>query len=510
VDGYVMDTPYFEPINIDLCPAWLSIVAVLHGQPPIDMARPLTWVDLGCGSGVEACTVAAANPNFEVWGCDVNPTHIERARNLARSAELANCSFDEVTFEALVEDSNLGPSEIDVVIVQGVYSWVSPANQRHVVEFIRRRLRPGGIAYVMYESATGWASMKPLAEVLRLHADGDARRSDVAFRAAAETVTALARGGARYFPLAPREAKEFETWSTTDPFYAAHEYLGSNFEPLLFEQVARDLGRARCSFIGSIEATDTMSAFWAPPALNELVARTEDPVLREMLRDVVTMRPLRRDVYRRGVSVPNPVELGAWQRELRIVGTGKVFDPNSVVEVPIGAVTLDPRWYEPLIEALSQSELDVTVIGRMVPEWSVLDALNAMAMMVGGGYALPTRASWADIPSHASARRLNRVLIDENRHGRNHRHLVAPATGGAVHSEYVEMLTLGAVWDGTDHHIEPLTARVIADLDRQGRAVQEAGETVTDPEERELVVEARVEAALRRLDGSLRQLGVGD
>src|SRR4051812_44114306 len=142
-----MDTPYFEPVNIDICPAWLSMVSVLHGQPPIDLTQPLTWIDLGCGSGVEACIVAAANPKVQVWGCDVNPTHVERARKLATSAGLGNCTFDEASFEAIANDGSLGPPSADIVILQGVYSWVSPANQRHITEFIRQRLRPGGLAY---------------------------------------------------------------------------------------------------------------------------------------------------------------------------------------------------------------------------------------------------------------------------------------------------------------------------------------------------------------------------
>ena len=53
----------------------------------------------------------------------------------------------------------------------------------------------------------------------------------------------------------------------SDAFYAAHEYLGENFGPLMFEQVARDMQHARCSFIGSIESTDAMAAYWAPPDL---------------------------------------------------------------------------------------------------------------------------------------------------------------------------------------------------------------------------------------------------
>ncbi len=192
-DGYVVDVSYIEPITTDLCPAWFSMACVLNGQPPLDQSRPLVWAELGSGSGLSACMVAAANANAEVWGCDFNPAHVERSRNLARKAELTNCTFDEATFEEAARDERLGPSEVDVVVVHGVYSWISAANQRHIVEFIRRRLRPGGLAYVSYEVPTGWASMVPLAEAMRLYTEVDGRRSDLAFPDAVERDTAPCR-----------------------------------------------------------------------------------------------------------------------------------------------------------------------------------------------------------------------------------------------------------------------------------------------------------------------------
>jgi hypothetical protein len=510
-DGYILDAPYFEPVNVDLCPAWLSMVSVLHGQPPLDLDRPITWVDLGCGSGVEACIVAAANPHVTVWGCDVNPTHIERARSLAARAGLDNCSFDEVSFEEIATQRELGPTEADVVVLQGVFSWVSRENQRHIVEFLRQRLAPGGPAYLMYEAATGWASMVPIAEALRLRADLDPRRSDLAFRDAARDVTALAESGAAYFPLPPREAAEFAGWESANGLYAAHEYLGANFGPLVFDEVAREMQRARCTFIGSIEILDAMSTYWAPPALADLVTSTDDIVLQQMLRDLITMRPLRRDVYRRGAVVANPVQLGKWQRSLRVVGTGKVFDPEGAVQVPIGAIALDQRFYEPLIADLQDAELDASAVQRHFPHWGLSDAVNALALLVAGGYALPAVDGWEETRARNSARALNLALIHDDLEGADHFHLAAPATGGAVRSEFVEMLTLGARWKGSDPDPANLANEALAELERQGRAIQrDDGTPVIDAEESARIVRGRVENALLRSEGILRRLGISD
>ena len=83
-DGYVVDVPYLESAFPELTPAWLSMTSVLNGQPPLDTKRPLTYVELGCGNGLSSCVVAATCPQLEVWACDFNPAHVERARRARR------------------------------------------------------------------------------------------------------------------------------------------------------------------------------------------------------------------------------------------------------------------------------------------------------------------------------------------------------------------------------------------------------------------------------------------
>jgi SAM-dependent methyltransferase len=508
-DGYVVDTPYFEPINLDVCPAWLSMVSVLHGQPPIDMTRPFTWIDLGCGTGLGATMVAATNPNACVWGCDLNPVHVERARSLVRRAGIDNCTFDEASFEAVASNPQIGPSEADVIVIQGVYSWVSPTNRRQIGAIIEQRLKPGGVVYVMYEASPGWCSMMPLAEALRLQVEVDHRRSDMAFRAAAEKIIALADGGARYFPLPPREEIEYASWATADGFYAAHEYLGAHFGPLMFDDVARAMQSVHCSFVGSTEITDAMSAYWAPPALADLVVSEQDAVLQQMLRDLITMRALRRDLFRRGVAATNTLQVETWKRELLVVGTGKDFD-DAPIDVPVGGIALDRTLYEPLVASLDEQPLDAEAVRSLFPDWSLDNAVNAMALLVAGGYALPGVREWEDTGAATRARALNEVLIAENRAGGNHQNLAAAATGYAARSDFLEMLAIGAVWSGNGDDERQLSAQVIDDLTRQDRELRREGRLVSNPDERQLLVEERVSAALDHLRGTLLRLGMTD
>ena len=46
----------------------------------------------------------------------------------------------------------------DFVGLHGVWSWISNANRAAVVEFLRRKLKPGGVLYISYNASPGWAA----------------------------------------------------------------------------------------------------------------------------------------------------------------------------------------------------------------------------------------------------------------------------------------------------------------------------------------------------------------
>ncbi|MEO6318241.1 MAG: class I SAM-dependent methyltransferase [Acidimicrobiales bacterium] len=507
-DGYVVDVPYIEPITSELCPAWFSMACVLNGQPPIDRSRTLVWAELGSGSGLSACMVAAANDGVEVWGCDFNPAHVERARSLAAKAGLAHCTFDEASFEDVARDDRIGPTEVDVVVVHGVYSWVSSQNQQHIVEFIRRRLRPGGLAYISYEVPTGWASMVPIAEAMRLHTEADPRRLDLAFPEAVDAIHGLAEGGARYFPLGPHESTQLASLGHADVRYAVHEYLGSHFRPLMFDEVAEAMASARCSHIGSVNATDHLKSYWAPPALQAILAGTPDPQLSQMLQDLIVQRPLRRDLFRRGLAPSDALSQEGWLRALEVTGLGKEVRDGATVGVAVGSVTLDAAYYRPLVDLLAGAPLRIEDLIAHRSELTVPDAAATMSMLVGGSYAAPVAPRLPGGSSVASAGRLNRAFIHENRDGADHRSLIAPATGSAIGSEYVEMLALGAFWDGMEPDPAALSQQVLQTLAAQRRQIMDDGLLVPEPVEALTIIERRVRGGLERLRGLFASLAI--
>jgi SAM-dependent methyltransferase len=100
-------------------------------------------LDVGCGSGRCAITLAQAFPKARISGYDAHPGSIQRARDNARAAGVA----DRVSFE-VVDCTRLPPSAFDFISTfDVVHDSVDPVG---LLRSIRRALKPGG-SYLMVE-----------------------------------------------------------------------------------------------------------------------------------------------------------------------------------------------------------------------------------------------------------------------------------------------------------------------------------------------------------------------
>jgi arsenite methyltransferase len=108
-----------------------------HRIAPLEARE--TVLDIGCGAGMDTLLAARkVGPSGKAIGVDMTRSMIERAREGARAAGLANVEIREGEAEALpVEDRS-----IDVVISNGVLN-LTPDKLKAFGE-IARVLRPGG------------------------------------------------------------------------------------------------------------------------------------------------------------------------------------------------------------------------------------------------------------------------------------------------------------------------------------------------------------------------------
>ncbi len=296
-DGYVADIDYPSGFFEEQSPAYLHFACVLNGYEPVALDAPFSYCELGSGRGLTANLLAASNPQGDFYAVDFLPSHVAGARQLSRAAQLDNLTLLEDSFADLAEGRVAGLPQFDFITLHGVYTWVTADNRKHIVNFIKRYLKPGGIAYVSYNALPGWNATLPLQRLMLEHADRHPGGSGAQLDGARQFIDALRATKAGYFGAQqPRLQHRLDSLKTDNANYLAHEYMNRGWQPLYHADVARDLAAAKLDYVGSTELP------MAPPLP---VGRAANPARRHARRDHAPNRV--------GLSAQHPVP----QRRLR-------------------------------------------------------------------------------------------------------------------------------------------------------------------------------------------------
>jgi len=509
-EGYVTDVVYTSNFFRETTPAWLAAAALLLGHRPPDLSLPFRYADLGCGHGLTAIIVAATCPHAEVWGFDFNPAHVESARNLASRAGLTNVRFQETSFAELAALPASALPEFDFMVSHGVMSWVAQENQRHLVQVIGQHLRPGGLAYLSYNVATGWGAMPPLRTLMRLLMRSTNVRSDRAASSVLDHLDAMKQAGAHFFTANPLLVERLAEIRKQDPRYIAHEFLNQDWHPLMFADVAERMSEVKCSYIGSAALTENIDLAPMPKTMMTMIKEAPDRVLQETLRDFAAAQVFRRDIYRRGVlPIPGP-EHAKLLDALRLEWLGRMVTDPITLSTPLGTMQGLPEVNGPLVEMLKvrastigEIRSSAVVAGRPVSE-----VLQAVMILMSGGYLHPTLPSTVQTAARASTHRLNMTIGTVNASGGDIVHLASPVIGSALNADLLETLIVQEKAAGLPMEVEGLVGRLLKTLTTAGRPVQHDGKSVTDGGQADAVLRDAVKSLLENRLPLLERLAI--
>ena len=123
--------------------------------------------ELGYGQGLSVNIHAAASGG--TWyATDFNPSMAAFAQSLA-SASGANAHLTDEAFADFCTRTDL--PEFDSIGLHGIWSWINDENRTVIVDFIRRKLKVGGVLNISYNTQPGWAAMAPMRDLLAEHSE---------------------------------------------------------------------------------------------------------------------------------------------------------------------------------------------------------------------------------------------------------------------------------------------------------------------------------------------------
>lgn len=376
-EGYVSDIDYVTEFFPEQSPSLLSFACILNGCEPPALDRRFTYFELGSGQGVTANILAAANPQGQFYAADFNPAHIAASRGLAEAAGLENMTFLESSFADLADGLVELPA-LDFIPLHGVYSWVNAENRRHIIRFIDRYLKPGGLAYVSYNAMPGWTTTLPFQRLVLEHATlyPGGKHQQI------EKMRALMRG------LIDSKAAYFSTNTSVNlrnyideamdgdagrSRYIAHEYMNHGWEPLYHVDVARAAEDAKLDYVGSAGLSWAFPDLYLTPRQRGFLDDIHDDGLRETVKDYMKNTCFRKDVYVRGARRMSPERQAQWLGRTGLALT--VLRENVTLKMPF------PVRQHQADEVVYGAVLDALAAGpKTLPELALLPALGGKSL----------------------------------------------------------------------------------------------------------------------------------
>ena len=210
-------------------PGRIAAVAALLGRGCAP-AEKCCVLEIGCGSGLNLLSMAQQLPDSAFLGIEASSQRVEAGRVLAGKAGIGNARFEAMP----IAGAGAALGQFDYVVCHGVFSRLAPDLQKQLLQTIKARLAPEGIALVSYDVLPGWALPLELRRMLAYRSrrfNGPVGK----LRAVRELITVLAQS------LGGRE----DGWSRS------MEPLLKQVASLSDEQLVRDFlqeGSAPCHF----------------------------------------------------------------------------------------------------------------------------------------------------------------------------------------------------------------------------------------------------------------------
>lgn len=429
--GYVVETGYTYGCYPELNPVRAALPLLTKGlrAPKIETA-----CELGFGQGCSAAVHAATQPDIEWWGCDFAPAQAVFARDLV-AASGAKANFFDDAFDEFA--ARPGLPEFDFVALHGVWSWVNDDARDKIVAFLRRRLKPGGLVYISYNTQPGWALAGPLRHLMKRHAEtlgapglGPAANLD----AALSTMK-------RFFDLDPVYSRinsgvtdRLAAVMRQDRAYLVHEYMNRDWVPMWFAEVEARLSSAKLSFAASAYASDHVDELNLSSDMIGFLRELPDPSLRETFRDFAVQAQFRRDYWLRGASTLAAADQRRAIRDQRVALARPAAEWPDKARGTYAEMVMGGPAHEAIRDLLADGQpRTIGDIEAAMPDGSTLPQLTtALILLMSQGAVQPAQSADATTRAKGTARALNRELARRAAEATDLGFLAAPATGGSV------------------------------------------------------------------------------
>jgi SAM-dependent methyltransferase len=445
--GYVADIGYTYGYYTELNPLRVQLAFANAG-----LAAPQSAVacELGFGQGLSANLHAAASITH--WhGTDFNPSQAAFAQELASASGAKPQLFDEA-FADFCSRADL--PEFDFIGLHGIWSWISDDNRRVIADFVRRKLKVGGVLYISYNTLPGWATFAPMRHLMTEHAEvlGAEGRGIVSrIDGAIEFADKLLATNPLFSRANPQVADRIKKLKEQNRHYLAHEYFNRDWHPMHFATMAQWLEPAKLQYACSANFLDAIDAVNLSTEQQAFLAEIPDVMFRQSVRDFMVNQQFRKDYWVKGARRMTTLEQAEELRAQRVVLSTAAADVPLKVTGALGEATLAETVYAPLIKLMADhrprtlAALEQELKGAGI---NFAQLLQAVMVLTGAGHLQPAQEEALAAKAKKSAERINAHLMGKARSQTDLHYLASPLTAGGVAVGRIPQLFILAMGQG--------------------------------------------------------------
>lgn len=439
-DGYTVDTNYTQNYFSHLNPHQLAPLFLRAG---LAVPKFATACELGFGLGLSVNIHAAASQTK--WcGTDFNPNQVLIAQNLADKAGMADkVLLSDEGFAEFCHREDL--PDFDFIALHGIWSWISDENRMHIVDFVRRKLKVGGVLYISYNTQPGWSANAPLRHLMSQidkHQSFSNQDRDHATTQVIEQAKQVLSLSPRLTSSNPTLNSFVEGLLDKDVRYVAHEYLNEHWQPMYYSEMENYLNQVKLSFACSADYIDGFYEAVYSSEQREILNGILNPSFRQTLSDYFKKTQFRRDFWVKGQRrLTLDEQIAAWD-EYTVMLITPVHKIERSVQGLAAKINLIDELINPLLDALPLYQpVSVKKLRTQLPLEA--DQLHdILVLLLGKDDLVLVQDSAIAKASRTHTDKLNQYLMHHAKTSNEINFLASPVTGGGVYASRVTQLFL--------------------------------------------------------------------
>ena len=497
--GYVADIGYTYGYYLELNPQRVKLAFLNAGLVAPEFGSAC---ELGFGQGLSANLHAAASVCS--WhGTDFNPAQAGFAQELATASGANAHLFDE----AFADFSDRELPEFDYIGLHGIWSWISDENRQVIVDFIRKKLKVGGVLYISYNTLPGWGTFAPMRHLMTEHAEiigADGVGIVGRIEGALDFTEKLLATNPMFARANPLIGERINKIKGQNRHYLAHEYFNRDWHPMHFGTMAEWLEPAKLTYACSAHYLDFVDAINLTAEQQAFLKSIHDPMFKQTVRDFMVNQQFRKDYWVKGARRLASIEQSESIRNHRFLMTAHRPDVTLKITGALGEATLAEKVYLPVLDLMADHKVRTFAqIEQSVKDKGISFAqlMQAMLLLCGNGTMSAVQEEAVAIKAKTHTDQLNAHLMLKARSSSDISYLASPVTGGGFWAGRFHQLFILAMQQGKNKP-EDWAAFVAQILSSQGQKIVKEGKAI-DTEQEQLA-----ELTTQAIDFASKQLPI--